>query len=128
MKIFPLLLQQKKFARCSFLSICQLILFISFTSNVDAGWFGYDTYAECMEKEPGKLMTRWISPLSEREAKNAAKEICKAYPNEYQLKLRSMSDAELLAEQKKLLGRKHPSVYGYWIKAVSEEKKRRNLK
>lgn len=123
----PRLLARKEFSpwrlATPFLSIISMV----FGSHVNAGWFDYDTYEECMEREPGKLMTRWVNPLPDSQAMKAAREYCKAYPNGYQRKLRAMSDSELLAEPKKL-SELDASLYPYYMNYVNAEIKRRNLK
>jgi len=70
-----------------------------------AGWFGYDTREECMSAEPGKLMSRWVNPLPKRQAMQAAEEVCKAYPNKYEFRVRSMSTSELVEERKRAVVR-----------------------
>ena len=75
-----------------------------------SGWFGYDSRAECMTEEQGKLMSRWINPLSSRDARLAATHLCRKYPSSsevYLKKLQSMSISELRAERKLALEKKH---------------------
>ena len=58
-----------------------LILPMLFTSNhAVSGWFGYDTREECFIDKTGELMSRWINPLSERDAQRAARLLCSKYP------------------------------------------------
>ena len=77
-----------------------IIFLLTVSANVSAGIFDYDTKKECMNKLPGKLMTRWMNPLPKSQAMQAAREFCKSYPNDYEFKLRSMSDSELVEERK----------------------------
>ena len=109
-----------------------------------SGFFGYDSYEECRDEEVGKLMTRWINPLSQSDARLAARAFCKKYPTKKELKLRSMSLSELRAEKEQLIKKerecktKHPgsghSAYwdrfacigvGYGIKEINIEINRR---
>jgi hypothetical protein len=100
MKKVKLFLAGKKYSSYFFTINIYLILFLIFTPYVNAGWFGYDTYEECWEKEPGKLMSRMFSPLPKYQAQQAAREVCKSYPYKYEYRLRQMSDSELVRERK----------------------------
>lgn len=99
------LLTRTKTARSCFEDIFLSIVLLGFSSYVNAGWFDYDTRDECMEKEPGKLMSRMINPFPKSRAFQVAREVCKTYPNDYEFKLHSMSDSELVKERKNAVAR-----------------------
>lgn len=84
-------------------SVSSVIFAVFFTVHVEAGWFGYDTWEECMAKEPGKLMSRVTNPLPRNQAYQAAQEVCRSYPDETELRLRKLSDRELLAERNRAI-------------------------
>jgi hypothetical protein len=54
-----------------------------FSDAVNAGWFGYDSYAECYRAERQKRMDRWISPMNAEDASIAAKSECHEYRTPY---------------------------------------------
>lgn len=99
MKKVKLFLACTKYSSYLFSINIYSILFLIFTPYVNAGWFGYDTYEECIGKEPGELMSRMISPLPKNQARQAAREVCKSYPNKYEYKVRQMSNSELVRER-----------------------------
>ena len=68
-----------------------------------SGWFGLDGREECMDEEMGEMMSRMINPLSTKDARNAARILCKKYPTKAELMLRSMSLSELQRERMRLV-------------------------
>ena len=47
--------------------------------EANAGWFGYDSYAECVREEKAELMTRWTdSHPASREAARARRMVGRA--------------------------------------------------
>lgn len=102
-----------------------------------AGWFSYNSYAECLREEQVKLLTRWISPLGAAEAIGAAKKICAKYgereleeklENEFgHLKMNSNSELLRRYKEVKLLeeewgSRTSPDSHNNYWRLVSEEK------
>lgn len=75
----------EKSMRANLRNITLIALGMVFSLPADAGWFGYETWEECMAQEPGKLMTRWINPLPPQQAKQAAREVCRQYPTRWSI-------------------------------------------